>query len=66
MCFRAPLQPDWAPASRKAIENPSVKDSVFDAGFVPDFMEPEAINMLFKSDMTKFKKIAVDAKIETQ
>ncbi|MBY4594558.1 hypothetical protein K3217_03275 [bacterium BD-1] len=66
MFFRAPLQSDWGPARRKAIENPSVKDSMFDAGFVPDFMEPEAINMRIKSDMTKFKKIAVDAKIEIQ
>ncbi|WP_159589318.1 Bug family tripartite tricarboxylate transporter substrate binding protein [Hydrogenophaga sp. BPS33] len=50
-------------AMRKAIENPSVKASMFDAGFVPEFMTPTEVNARIKSDMSKFQKIAADAKI---
>ena len=50
-------------AMRKSIENPSVKEAMFDAGFVPDFMAPAEVNARIKSDMVKFQKIATDAKI---
>lgn len=53
-------------ALRKAIENPSVKETMFDAGFVPEFMTPTVVNARIKNDMAKFHKIAVDAKIEIE
>lgn len=50
-------------AMRKAVETPSVKESMFEAGFVPDFLAPAEVNARIKSDMAKFQKIATDAKI---
>lgn len=53
-------------AMRKAVETPSVKDTMFDAGFVPEFMTPSVVNERIKTDMTKFQKIASTAKIEIE
>lgn len=53
-------------AMRKAVETPSVKDTMFDAGFVPEFMTPTVVNARIKSDMAKFQKIAADAKIDIE
>lgn len=50
-------------AMRKAVETPSVKESMFEAGFVPEFLAPAEVNARIKSDMAKFQKIATDAKI---
>jgi len=51
-------------ALRKAIANPAVKETMFDAGFVPDYVAPAAVNARIASDMAKFHKIAAEAKIE--
>ncbi|CAM5793311.1 Bug family tripartite tricarboxylate transporter substrate binding protein [Ottowia pentelensis] len=53
-------------ALRKAVDDPSVKTTMFDSGFVPSFMTPDEVNARIKSDMVSFKKIATDAKIEIQ
>lgn len=53
-------------AMRKAVEAPSVKETMFDAGFVPEFMTPAVVNERIKNDMAKFQKIATNAKIEIE
>jgi tripartite-type tricarboxylate transporter receptor subunit TctC len=51
-------------ALRKAVEQPTVKATMFDAGFVPDFVAPAELNNRIQKDMVKFRKIATDAKLD--
>jgi tripartite-type tricarboxylate transporter receptor subunit TctC len=51
-------------AARRAIEDPSVRPIMFDAGFVPQFVPPAELSRRMQGDMTKFSKIATDAKLE--
>lgn len=53
-------------ALKTAIENPSVKETMFDAGFVPEFVPPQTVNARIQSDMAKFGKIAADAGIKIE
>lgn len=53
-------------AVRKATEDPSVKATMFDAGFVPAFVTPADLMARMKVDMAKFRKIATDAKLDLE
>lgn len=53
-------------ALKVAIENPSVKETMFEAGFVPEFMAPEQVKERIRTDMAKFRKIATDAGIDIE
>lgn len=53
-------------AARKVAEDPSVKATMFDAGFVPEFVPPPELIGRMKADMIKFHKIAADAKLDLE
>lgn len=53
-------------AVRKATEDPSVKATMFNAGFVPAFVPPADLLERMKTDMVKFRKIATDAKLDLE
>lgn len=53
-------------AARKAVEDPSVKTTMFDAGFVPQYVAPAALSARVQQDMAKFRKIAVDARLDLE
>lgn len=53
-------------ALRKAVESPGVKDAMFEAGFVPEYTPPAAVNARITADMAKFRKIATDAKLDLE
>lgn len=53
-------------AVRKATEDPSTKATMFDAGFVPEFVPPAQLAKRIQVDMTKFQKIATDTGIELE
>lgn len=53
-------------ALRKAVEHRSVKASMFDAGFVPEYIAPPQVQARIQADMGKFRKIAADAKLELE
>lgn len=53
-------------AVRKAAENPSTKTTMFDSGFVPEFVPPAQLEKRIRGDMVKFRKLAADAGIEIE
>ena len=53
-------------AARKAAEDPSTKTTMFDAGFVPEFVAPAQLEKRIQGDMAKFRKLALDTGIELE
>ena len=50
-------------ALRQAMKNPDVKTTMFDAGFVPEFIEPAELNVRIEKDVVQFRDIAAKAGI---
>jgi len=55
-----------ARAVKKVTEDPSVKTTMFDAGFVPAYVPPVELTSRMQRDMAIFKKIATDAKLDIE
>jgi tripartite-type tricarboxylate transporter receptor subunit TctC len=53
-------------ALKKAVEDPAVKEAMFDAGFVPEYLAPAAVQQRIQGDMAKFHKIATDARLDLE
>lgn len=53
-------------AARKTAEDPLVKTTMFDAGFVPEFIPPAELITRVQIDMVKFRKIATDAGLDLE
>lgn len=53
-------------ALKKAVEDPAVKEAMFDAGFVPEYVAPATVQTRIQGDMAKFRKIATDAKLDLE
>lgn len=53
-----------AAAARKAAENPTLKATMFESGFVPEYVPADEVIQRIRADMAKFHKIAVDAHLD--
>ena len=53
-------------AVRKATEDRSTKATMFDSGFVPEFVPPAQLKKRIQDDMVKFRKLAADTGIELE
>lgn len=53
-------------AAQKAVSDPSTKSTMFDAGFVPDFVAPGPLQVRMRSDIEKFRKLSADTGIELE
>lgn len=51
---------------KKVTENPGLKSTMFDSGFVPEFVVPADLVQRMQRDMAKFKRIATEAKLDLE